>query len=76
MDSGSKDSEKSNDHGEQSNTFDECRGDDHVGADGSGHFRLACDRLHGVAADEADAETSADCGETGGESENENVFGA
>ena len=57
MDSESEDSEESDDHGEQCNTFDECRGDDHVGADGSGHFRLACDRLHGIAADEADAET-------------------
>src|SRR5690606_23319918 len=54
-------------HGEEGGAFHQRGGEDHVGAQVIGGFRLAGHGLHGVATDAADADTGTEGGETGTE---------
>ena len=56
--------EDTNDHGEQSHTFDEGGNDDHARADVTGSLGLTGNGLHGASADFADTDTGGDCGDT------------
>ena len=60
-----EDDEKTDDLAEQGYSFDQRRGDDHVGAYVADGLRLAGNALHGSVTDEADADTGSDCSEPG-----------
>jgi hypothetical protein len=52
------------DDGGERHTFDQCRGQQHVGGDSTAGFRLAGDAFDRLAADATDAEPGADHGQT------------
>ncbi len=66
-DPNSEDGQQADDHGEEGNAFHQGRGDDHVGADRAGHFRLAGDGLHGTATNLADTNAGANGAECSGD---------
>src|SRR5262249_33971039 len=60
-----KHADDADDQSEERKSFDQCRGDDHVGADASAGFRLTSDGFHRVPADVADALAAANNGKPG-----------
>jgi len=60
--------EQTDHNGEQGDTLDKSGGQDHVGTDVTGHFRLAGNGRHGITANVTNTETGTDGGETGTDS--------
>lgn len=62
---GLRDCDEQADHnGEQGDTLDKSGGQNHVGTDITGYFRLTGDGGHGVSADVTNTQTCADGGKT------------